>query len=80
MCCDLCWPVQDMRDDYYAGYTTEKALFKQYKANPNSVLVLNAERYYTKFEPKWHVFDIKVGWSAFATNKQCWLVKNQDKI
>ena len=49
-----------MREDYHVGYTTDKALFTQYKANPSSVLVLNAERFYTKFEPKWHIFDIKV--------------------
>ncbi|XP_076467812.1 protein disulfide-isomerase A4-like [Babylonia areolata] len=51
--------LQEKREDYTVGYTTDPALFKLYKANPKSVLVLNAERYYTKFEPKWHVMDLK---------------------
>nr|KAG5714340.1 hypothetical protein BaRGS_018557 [Batillaria attramentaria] len=51
--------LQDMRDSYRLTYTTDEAVRKQYKANPGTVLVLNAERYYSKFEPKWHVFDIK---------------------
>ena len=61
-----------MREDYHVGYTTDKALFTQYKANPSSVLVLNAERFYTKFEPKWHIFDIKVRQIVFLINWLYW--------
>lgn len=50
--------IQDMRTDYFVGYTTDKELFAMYKANPGNLLVFNAERFYTKFEPKWHIFTI----------------------
>ncbi|XP_076461623.1 protein disulfide-isomerase A4-like [Babylonia areolata] len=61
--------VQDYRNDFKFGYTTDQALFQQYNAKPGSILVLNAERYYTKFEPKWHVFQMSEYTSSIEITK-----------
>ncbi|KAL8587058.1 hypothetical protein ACOMHN_023448 [Nucella lapillus] len=61
--------VQDYRDDYKFGYTTDQALFQQYSAKPGSILVLNAERFYTKYEPKWHTFQMTEYTSSIEITK-----------
>ncbi|KAH9520052.1 Protein disulfide-isomerase A4 [Bulinus truncatus] len=47
------------REDYTLGITYNEEARKAFKAEPNSVVVFNAERFYTKYEPKWYLFKIK---------------------
>nr|AXL95384.1 protein disulfide isomerase [Conus ermineus] len=61
--------LHDKREEYTLGYTTDPVLFKQYKANPKSLLVLNPERYYTKFEPKWHILKLEEDSSSDDINQ-----------
>ncbi|XP_005099457.1 protein disulfide-isomerase A4 isoform X3 [Aplysia californica] len=51
--------ADELRDDYKFGITFDEASRKAYKVNPGSVVVFNAERFYTKFEAKWHVLSVK---------------------
>ena len=53
-------PVQDIRDEYALGFTTDSELTSKFKANAGSVYVLSAARYYTKHEPKWYMVELKV--------------------
>uniref|UniRef100_A0A0B7B682 Protein disulfide-isomerase n=1 Tax=Arion vulgaris TaxID=1028688 RepID=A0A0B7B682_9EUPU len=47
------------RSDFKFGITFDEELRKTYKFQPNSVVVFAAERFYTKYEPKWYVLEIK---------------------
>ncbi|XP_046335871.2 protein disulfide-isomerase A4-like [Haliotis rufescens] len=49
--------ANDMRDDFNFAFTLSSEARNRYKVNPGSVVVFNAERYYTKFEPKWHILN-----------------------
>ncbi|GFO31601.1 protein disulfide-isomerase [Plakobranchus ocellatus] len=49
----------DYRDAFTFGIVFDEEIRKAYKINPNSVVIFNPERYYTKYEPKWHVMEIK---------------------
>ncbi|KAK3729051.1 hypothetical protein RRG08_005424 [Elysia crispata] len=51
--------ADDYRDDYRFGIVFDETVRKAYKVNPNSVVVFNPERYYTQYEPKWYVLEIK---------------------
>ncbi|XP_025093712.1 protein disulfide-isomerase A4-like isoform X2 [Pomacea canaliculata] len=51
--------LQDIREEYRSGFTTDETIKNHYKANSGSVLVIIPERYYTSYEPKWKVFEIK---------------------
>ena len=64
-----------MREDYQFVHTFDMSTAEQrYKVKPGSVVVFLAERFQTKYEPKWHVFEIKVclslspcaAWSIFG--------------
>ncbi|ESP01166.1 hypothetical protein LOTGIDRAFT_139785 [Lottia gigantea] len=49
--------ANDMRDDFTFGYVLDDSIRNDYKVNVGSVIVLNPERFFTKFEPKWHVLN-----------------------
>ncbi|KAI8793216.1 protein disulfide-isomerase A4 [Biomphalaria glabrata] len=64
----LAQPYKDFsdenREDYTFGIVYNKEAREAYKIKPNSVVVFNSERFYTKYEPKWHVLEIKAKTSA----------------
>lgn len=45
-----------VRDGYTFGHSFDKNIRDYYKINAESIVVFNAERFYSKYEPKWHVF------------------------
>ncbi|XP_041365529.1 protein disulfide-isomerase A4-like [Gigantopelta aegis] len=47
--------ANDFRDVHKFGYTLDEDARNLYKINPGSVVVFNAEKFYTKYEPKWHI-------------------------
>ena len=47
-----------MREEFSFGHTFDPAISDAYKTNPGTVLVFMPERYYTKFEPKWHIMKL----------------------
>ncbi|XP_022309872.2 protein disulfide-isomerase A4-like [Crassostrea virginica] len=47
-----------MREEFSFGHTFDPAISDAYKTNPGTVLVFTPERYYTKFEPKWHIMKL----------------------
>ena len=49
-----------MRDDYTFLHTFEAGARDHFKVNVNSVVVFQAERFYTKYESKRTVLEIKV--------------------
>ena len=58
---DFFFAANDMREQYKFGHTIDKDIANHYKVNAGSVVVFNAERFYTKHEPKWHILELKVG-------------------
>ncbi|KAL5007449.1 hypothetical protein ScPMuIL_016255 [Solemya velum] len=51
--------AEDFRDVITFGHTVLSEARAEYKVNPNSVVVFNAERFYTKFERKWYTMEKK---------------------
>lgn len=51
-------PANTMREEFSFGHTLDSKIRDAYKTNPQTVLVFTPERYYTKFEPKWHVMKL----------------------
>ncbi|XP_064647427.1 protein disulfide-isomerase A4-like isoform X2 [Lineus longissimus] len=49
--------ANNLREDFKFLHTFDSSLRDNFKVNAGSVVVFNAERFYTKFENKWHVFD-----------------------
>ncbi|XP_059175392.1 protein disulfide-isomerase A4-like [Physella acuta] len=49
----------ELREDYTFGITYKADAREHFKVKPNSVVVFNAERFYTKYEPKWYTLEIK---------------------
>ncbi|XP_013391677.1 protein disulfide-isomerase A4 [Lingula anatina] len=49
----------EIREDYKFAHTFDEASRNHYKVNAGSVVVFNAERFYTKYEPKWHILSEK---------------------
>ena len=47
-----------MREEFSFGHTFDPTISDAYKTNPGTVLVFTPERYYTKFEPKWHIMKL----------------------
>lgn len=47
-----------MREEFSFGHTLDPKIRDAYKTNPQTVLVFTPERYYTKYEPKWHVMKL----------------------
>lgn len=51
-------PANAMREEFSFGHTLDPKILDAYKTNPQTVLVFTPERYYTKYEPKWHVMKL----------------------
>lgn len=51
-------PANAMREEFSFGHTLDPKIGDAYKTNPQTVLVFTPERYYTKYEPKWHVMKL----------------------
>ncbi|XP_050388560.1 protein disulfide-isomerase A4 [Patella vulgata] len=51
--------ANDLRDDFTFAISYDEATRNAYKVNPSSVIILNPEKFYTKYEPKWHVLHKK---------------------
>ena len=54
------FPANDIRDDYTFLHTFDAGARDHFKVNVNSVVVLQAERFYTKYESKRSVYEVKV--------------------
>lgn len=51
--------ANDKREDLNFGYTLLPEARDLYKVNVGQVVVFTPEKFYTKFEPKWHILDAK---------------------
>ncbi|XP_062572730.1 protein disulfide-isomerase A4-like, partial [Saccostrea cucullata] len=47
-----------MREEFSFGHTLDPSIADAFKTNPGTVLVFNPERFYTKYEPKWHIMKL----------------------
>ena len=56
----LNFTVNDLREDYDLGHTFDAAAAKHYKVNSGSVVAFMPERFYTKHEQKYYIFNIEV--------------------
>ena len=53
--------ANEVRGEYNFVHTFDVAAAQQkYKVNPGSVVIFVSARFQTKYEPKWHVIEIKV--------------------
>ncbi|OWF40778.1 protein disulfide-isomerase A4-like [Mizuhopecten yessoensis] len=53
--------ANDLREDFTFGHSVSKDVGNSYKVNPKSVVVFTPEKFYTKYEPKWHIFNMVDG-------------------
>ena len=53
--------ANDKREDLNFGYTLLPEARDLYKVNVGSVVVFTPEKFYTKFEPKWHTINVVSG-------------------
>ncbi|XP_060073857.1 protein disulfide-isomerase A4-like [Ylistrum balloti] len=51
--------ANDLREDFTFGHSVSKDVREEYKVNPKSVVVFIPARFYTKYEPKWHIFKME---------------------
>lgn len=54
------FPANELREEYEFGHTFDAAARDNFKVNTGTVVVFNAERFYTKYEPKWHTLPLQV--------------------
>jgi len=52
--------ANSIRDEYTSLHTFDKEAREHYKVNPGTMVVFNAERFYSKHEPKWYTMEIEV--------------------
>ncbi|KAK2142671.1 hypothetical protein LSH36_924g00042 [Paralvinella palmiformis] len=51
--------TNSIRDEYTSLHTFDKEAREHYKVNPGTMVVFNAERFYSKHEPKWYTMEIE---------------------
>ena len=72
--------ANDIRDDYTFFHTFDASVRDHFKVNVNSVVVFQAERFFTKYESKRQVLEVKVCKATFVQNYSLFIVYCSKRI